>query len=62
MTNKQQWGVVGLNNSGLIQAFDDRLSADALAKLRGKGERVVVGFSQGTKDFHWSESENAKRG
>jgi hypothetical protein len=61
MTDKQQqWGVLGLNNAGLIQTFDDRIAADAFAKLRGNGHRVVVGFCQGTKDFHWSESENAK--
>ena len=60
MTDKQQqWGVLGLDNAGLIRAFDDRPSADAFAMLRGKGHRVVVGFCQGTKDFHWSESENA---
>ena len=61
MTDKlTRWGVVGLNNTGLVQAFDDRSSADAFALLRGKGHRVVIGHSQGTKDFHWSESENAQ--
>lgn len=56
----RQWAVIGLNNLGLVQAFDDRQQADALAIARGKGERVVTGFSHGTKDFHWSESENAQ--
>jgi hypothetical protein len=61
MTDKQtRWGVVGLNNIGLVQVFDDRPSADAFALQRGKGHRVVIGHSEGTKDFHWSESENAK--
>ena len=58
--NVIHWGVVGPDKIGLIQAFDERNAADTFAKLRGKGHRVVVGFCQGTKDFHWSESENAK--
>lgn len=61
MTNKvTHWGVVGLNKIGLIQTFGDRAAADAFATLRGAGHRVVVGFCQGSKDFHWSESENAQ--
>ena len=47
-------------SSGLIRVFDDRRSAVAFAKSRGKGDRVVVGQSEGTKAFLWSESENAK--
>ena len=61
MTDKvTHWGVVGLNNIGLIQTFGDHAAATAFAALRGKGHRVVVGFCQGNKDFHWSESENAQ--